>query len=168
MDGLLNIEMGQVIEICYDKCKTTDDGRYLIPDNTYGIPVKRSDLGITSELFEHISNYSDATYSGINLEASYSGWFAQASGKFSADYQEFKQQQVDTKSITSRVSFRTTIYVVGMEPDVKIHPTLHKLLMDVLKELQVKLTFPDLYEHLNFNIRNMRYNSNIQANCGKI
>lgn len=41
-DNLASVDMGQVIDITYDECKTTSDGQFLIPDRMFAIPVQKS------------------------------------------------------------------------------------------------------------------------------
>lgn len=57
-DNLQNKEMGRVIEFNYSKCTTTDDGRYLLPDGVYTIPLKSSKVETFAELIVHWDNYT--------------------------------------------------------------------------------------------------------------
>ena len=81
-DNLRNIEMGQVLATNYSQCKTTADRKYLLPDNAFVTPVKRSKVDMFSEVFDHWNSYTSTTANSVNLEASYSV----ASGSFAADF----------------------------------------------------------------------------------
>ena len=39
-DNLRNLEAGMVASYNFTKCRTTDDGRMLIPDSVFTIPIK--------------------------------------------------------------------------------------------------------------------------------
>lgn len=57
-DNLRNKEMGMVVNFNYSKCKTTEDGRYLLPDGVYTIPLKTSKVETFAELITHWTNYT--------------------------------------------------------------------------------------------------------------
>ena len=43
-DNLANKDMGLIIDMSYDQCKTTNDGKFLIPDGVHAIPLQRSQV----------------------------------------------------------------------------------------------------------------------------
>ena len=43
-DNLMNKDMGLVFEHTYDKCKVTEDGKFLIPDHIHAIPLQKSQV----------------------------------------------------------------------------------------------------------------------------
>ena len=43
-DNLENKDMGLIIDQSYDQCKTTNDGKFLIPDGVHAIPLQRSQV----------------------------------------------------------------------------------------------------------------------------
>ena len=88
-DNLRNLEMGKVLAANYSQCKTTADGKYLLPNNAFVIPIKRSKVDMFSEVFDHWTSYTSATANSVNLEASYSV----ASGSFSADFKYWQQRE---------------------------------------------------------------------------
>lgn len=49
-DNLRNIDMGRVMSLRYLQCQTTEDGMYLIPDETFVIPQKVSSVEMNSEI----------------------------------------------------------------------------------------------------------------------
>lgn len=57
-DNLKNEELGRVVTYNYSKCRTTEDGRYLLPDGVYTIPLKRSKVETFAELITHWMNYT--------------------------------------------------------------------------------------------------------------
>ena len=54
-DNLRNIEQNQVYAFSYEQCKTTEDGRYLLPDGVSSIPIKSSKVQMVAELIDHFS-----------------------------------------------------------------------------------------------------------------
>lgn len=131
-DNLRNVEMGQVLASNYSQCKTTADRKYLLPDNAFVIPVKRSKVDMFSEVFDHWNSYTSTTANSVNLEASYSV----ASGSFAADFKYNKEKQVEDKAITARVQIRHLLYVVKTHPESALHPVFKSRLMQIAAELQ--------------------------------
>lgn len=135
-DNLRHKDMGQVLAITYHQCKTTEDRLYLLPDNVHASAIKESDLHLTSDLFDHWSNYTSVTAQSfqVNIGANLKYWGI--SGSFSAGYQNMKQHQVDDKSMTTRVQLRTNMYNVQASPRSPIDPDFKKQFLDALYELQ--------------------------------
>ena len=131
-DNLRNLEMGQVLAANYSQCKTTADRKYLLPDNAFVIPVKRSKVDMFSEVFDHWNSYTSTTAHSVNLEASYSV----ASGSFAADFKYNKEKQIGDKSVTARVQIRHLLYVVKTHPEAALHPVFKSRLMQIAAELQ--------------------------------
>ncbi|KAJ6649736.1 Macrophage-expressed gene 1 protein, partial [Pseudolycoriella hygida] len=140
-DNLVNKEMGQLIDLTYKSCKTTDDGKLLIPDHIYVIPIRETTLNLRSELIDNWINCSDITATTINVDSGFNALFA-VSGQFSYSNQRTKQHQVEDKTITSRVSFKSTMYVVGYEPSANLDSTLKELLLKASAELELENLIP--------------------------
>ena len=43
-DNLMSKDMGVIFELTYDKCKVTEDGKFLIPDQVHAIPLQKSEV----------------------------------------------------------------------------------------------------------------------------
>ena len=52
-DNLRNVNQGQVVNFNFSKCRTTDDGRFLLPDTVSAIPIKASRVQVFAELITH-------------------------------------------------------------------------------------------------------------------
>lgn len=113
-----------MVALTYDKCRTTDDGRYLIPDQSYVIPVKQSDVQLYSDVVDNWSNYTSLNSRSFNLNAGLDLPVFSISGSFSHDYRETKQRQVDEKAITFRVYATYTVYEVVLEPSAALSDDL--------------------------------------------
>lgn len=94
-DNLRNRVSGMVTFLNYSQCKTTEDGRYLIPDDVFVTPIKESKASLNSELIDHWSNYSSMTSTTVNVEA-HESLFGSISGSFSYEHQDVKKHQVIT------------------------------------------------------------------------
>jgi len=68
-DNLRNKEMGMVVSFNYSMCRTTEDGRYLLPDGVYTIPLKSSKVETYAELITHWSNYTRLVILGIQVHS---------------------------------------------------------------------------------------------------
>nr|CAI68018.1 macrophage expressed protein [Suberites domuncula] len=65
-DNLRNSETGILTSFSYSQCKVTYDRRYLIPDETFAIPIKTSTIDYQAELFDHWDAYKSVTSRSIN------------------------------------------------------------------------------------------------------
>ena len=92
-DNLRNRVSGMVTFFNYSQCRTTEDGRYLIPDDVFVTPIKESKANLFSELIDHWSNYSSMNSRTINVEA-HESFFGSISGSFSSEYSDVKKHQV--------------------------------------------------------------------------
>ena len=52
-DNLRNVNEGQVVNFNFSQCRTTDDGRFLLPDTVSAIPIKASRVQVFAELITH-------------------------------------------------------------------------------------------------------------------
>lgn len=139
-DNLRNLNMGMVTLKKYSQCLTSEDGEYLIPDDTYVVPLKESNAELNSEYFDHWNNYSSMTSKSINLEAHASFHGLGLGGKFSSEFQSVKKHQVEDKSITTRVQLRYKFYTVRSQPDMQLHPDFKSRLLDIAANLQCNNT----------------------------
>ncbi|XP_058235328.1 macrophage-expressed gene 1 protein-like [Hemibagrus wyckioides] len=113
-DNLRNIDMGRVMNLSYSQCQTTEDGIYLIPDETFVIPQKVSSVEMNSEIINSWLEQKSSTSRSINAEASFD---ILMNGKFSTENKRMKTHQVKDKSVTARVQVRNLLYTVKAYPD---------------------------------------------------
>jgi hypothetical protein len=92
-DNLRNRVSGMVVFFNYSQCRTTEDGRYLLPDDVFVTPIKESKGALFSELIDHWTNYSSMTSTTVNVEA-HESFFGSISGSFSSEYSDVKKHQV--------------------------------------------------------------------------
>ena len=69
-DNLRNLDQSIVLAFNYSTCKTTNDRKYLIPDDSFVIPLQRSKVDTYSELVSHALNYTSMTSNSINAGVS--------------------------------------------------------------------------------------------------
>ena len=135
-DNLRNLNMGMVTFKNYSQCLTSEDGKYLIPDNTYAIALKQSNVALNSEYFDHWNKYSSMTSSSINAEAHGSIGHASFGGKFSDESQSVKKHQVENKAVTTRAQLRYKFYTVKAQPEMQLHPVFKFRLLDIAAHIQ--------------------------------
>lgn len=139
-DNLRNVHMGMVTYRNYSQCKTTEDGKYLIPDDTFVYPLKKSNAEVFAEVFDHWTNYSSTTSTSINVEASGSFGFGSISASFSEEHESIKKHQVEDKAVTTRVQLRYVMYKVRSQPDGPLQPVFKTRLLDIAAQLQLNNT----------------------------
>ncbi|XP_067268739.1 macrophage-expressed gene 1 protein-like [Pseudorasbora parva] len=113
-DNLRNMDMGRVMNLSYSQCQTTEDFVYLIPDEVFVIPQKKSAVETNSEIIMSWMEQISSTSSSINADASF---FKFLNGKFSKENQRMKTHQVSESSATARVQVRDHLYTVNAYPD---------------------------------------------------
>ena len=79
--------MGQVFNYNYSLCQTSKDGKYLLPDGVFLIPVQQSSIETSAKYFDHWDN------GGIN---------GLISAKFSAGYTSTKSHMYNQDSMMTR------------------------------------------------------------------
>ncbi|BFZ08575.1 hypothetical protein BsWGS_11615 [Bradybaena similaris] len=145
-DNLRNVEAGLVVSYNFTQCKTTDDGRLLIPDNVFTVPIKFSAVDTFAELYDHWLNASSTTSNTINLEAGLSTSRVSVSGKFSYEHEQVKSKQIEDKAMTTRVQLRYTRYEAKLQPDPVLSPQFKSRLLSIAANVQMNRTEQALYE----------------------
>lgn len=132
-DNLRNVEMGLVMSRNYSQCRTTEDSEYLIPNDVFVVPHKKSTVEIHSELIEDWLSYTDAFAQSINAEASF---LSMLNGKFSYGSQETKVHNVFDETVTTRVQARYHIYSVKAQPSFTFHEDFRHQLVSIGNHLE--------------------------------
>lgn len=135
-DNLRNQHMGVVFGRNYSECKTSEDGKFLIPDNMVLYPVKKGKLDTFADLYDHWNNYSSLTARSINREASASFVKFSISGSYSSEHESVKRRQVEDNSATTRVQIRHNLYMAKLQPDSALHPAFKPRLLVIASYVQ--------------------------------
>ncbi|CAH6793796.1 Pfpl [Phodopus roborovskii] len=136
-DNLRNVDMGQVMDLTYTNCKTTEDGEYIIPDEVFTIPQKESNLDMNSEILDSWVNYRSSTSFSINMEIDSP---FKVNGKFSTEFQRMKTLQVKDHAVTTRVQVRNLVYTVKNNPSSELSLGFKKELMEICDYLEKNQT----------------------------
>ncbi|XP_041643362.1 macrophage-expressed gene 1 protein-like [Cheilinus undulatus] len=113
-DNLRNMDMGRVMNMSYFQCQTTEDGIYLIPDEVFVIPHKKTRVETISEIISSWLEQKSSTANSINADVSF---HSKLNAKFSQENLRMKTHQVKDSSTTARVQVRNLIYTVKAYPD---------------------------------------------------
>ena len=132
-DNLRSIDMGQVLNYNYSQCQTTKDGKYLLPDNIFVIPVKQSHFTRSAEYFDHWDNYTMATSVTISVGG---GIDKLASGKYSTEYQNVKSRMYNDETRMTRAQIKIRQYTTKAQPDSPLHPVFKERLFDIAAYLE--------------------------------
>ena len=106
-DNLRNKDMGTVVQHTYKKCRTTEDGRFLLPDSITTIPIKTSGVDTVAEYFDHWDSYTSVSAFSINSEVEICG--LPIGGKFSQEYESMKTKQYSENSFITRMQVSVSI-----------------------------------------------------------
>ena len=132
-DALRSVDMGQVHAYNYSQCRVSNDGRYLLPDYVFLVPLMKSHVQVFSELIDHWDEYTSTTSTTITLEA---GFMSIVSGKFSYEYLSVKSHMYNDKSFTTRVQLREALYKVNLQPSAELHPAFKSRLFEIAANIQ--------------------------------
>ena len=132
-DNLRHLDMGQVHFYNYSRCKVTADGKFIIPDSAFIVPTQESHYKFSADYFDHWDNYTSITSS--NVKSGFS-LFNFIGGAFSKEKQSVKQNQVNHKSKTTRVTFRNAIYNIKLDTSAELHPTFKSRVYEIAARLQ--------------------------------
>ncbi|KAK3095443.1 hypothetical protein FSP39_014737 [Pinctada imbricata] len=148
-DNLRNKNAGLLVDYSYSQCRTTDDGKYLLPDCVVTVPIKKSNIETYAEIFEHWSNYTSMTARSINIDEEILAFdysFSMISGTFSEQFQHVKMQQVNEKSFTTRVQARYVRYAARLRPDSPLSPEFKNRLYNIAINIMLNNTAMAKYE----------------------
>lgn len=115
-DNLRNEEASPVVKYTFNQCKLTDDGQYLIPDNVFTVPLKRSYIERNAQMFESWQNTSSLTSRSINVNAGLSFYGASISGSYSNEMMSSKARQIGNEAVTVRVKMQFNRYMAKLRP----------------------------------------------------
>ena len=140
-DNLRNLDMGQVHLYNYSTCKVTEDGKFLIPDSVYVVPLREGHFKFNADYFNHWNNYTSITSSGVNMNAgigvSFLGMIGfNIGGSFSKEKQSVKESQVNYNAKTTRISFRNRVYGVHLDASAELHPTFKSKIYEIAAGVQ--------------------------------
>lgn len=135
-DNLVNENRGVVISFNYSKCKTTDDGRYLIPDGIMTIPIKTSQMNVFSEVYEHWSQFHSDTSDSINVGMSAKIKGSDIAGSFSKDNNDVKKRQLEEKAFTTKTQVKFVRYIASVLPDSQLDLSFRKRLLKIAGYIQ--------------------------------
>ncbi|CAH8874147.1 unnamed protein product [Trichobilharzia szidati] len=136
-DNLVNRERGPVIDVeQYTNCRTSADGNFLIPDDVIVQPLKNSEVKLTSEVYESISQCRSLTAYSINsaLEGGYS--FFRINGDFSFDKETLREKLSQKLGLIVQSEMRHNRYFVQQIPDPKLHSRFKNRLLDIAAYLE--------------------------------
>ena len=132
-DNLRNLETGMITSFSYSQCKVTYDRMYLIPDQTFAIPIKTSIVEHNSEYIENWDSYKSVTSRTINSGFDF---FGRIGGKFSKEYLTVKSRMFNEKAVSTRTELRHRFHSIRQLPDSKLHPSFKNRLLDIVSLLK--------------------------------
>lgn len=134
-DNLRNIEAGQVVQFNYSECKTTEDGKYLIPNSVYTIPVKSSYVQTFADYYETWHAQTSTTSNTINVLTGLLKPFGVISGKFSSEFVRTKSKIVNNKAVATRIQLKYYRYKSRLQPDPQLHPSFKARLLNIASQI---------------------------------
>lgn len=145
-DNLRNVDMGQVYQYNYSTCRCTNDGKFLIPDDTFVVPMQQTQIRLFADYFDHWDNFTSLTAGSINtgIDTEILG-LETLNGKYSKEYQDVKYHQVKEKTKTARVYMRHIVYEVKLNPDAQLSQAFMSRIYQIASSLHNNNT--DLAEH---------------------
>ena len=136
-DNLRNLDMGQVHLYNYSTCKVTEDGKYMIPDSVFVVPLQEGHFKFYADYYDHWDNYTSITSSRVNTGFGGSVFgLLKISGSYSKEKQSVKENQVNYNSKTTRISFRNRVYAVHLDSSAELHPRFKSNVYEIAASVQ--------------------------------
>ena len=132
-DNLRNLDMGQIHTYNFSSCQVSKDGKYLLPDSVFLIPVQESKVEVYAEYFDHWDNYTSMTSTSVNLDASF---FSVVNAKFSTSYSSTKSHMYNDDAKATRVQIRNKLYTIKLQPGAQLHPVFKSRIYDIAASIQ--------------------------------
>ncbi|XP_061196741.1 macrophage-expressed gene 1 protein-like [Saccostrea echinata] len=145
-DNLRNEVRGRVVLRNYSTCQITDDGRYLLPDGVFAIPLKSSQVELYSQLIENWNNFTSDTSASINLDGSITIDDLPINGKFSFEFQAVKGHQINDDSVTMKVKARYARYSARLQPVTSLDPAFMDRVSSIAQHIQFNRSASAKYE----------------------
>ena len=136
-DNLRNADQSSVLAFNYSQCRTTYDGQYLLPDGMTAIPKLQSKVDTYANVFEDVLNYTSNTAVSINFDATV---FSFISGKFSLEYETFRQRFFREKSIMARVQLKHLRYIIKSQVSSQLDPSFRNRVLQIAASVQSNAT----------------------------
>ncbi|XP_069748016.1 macrophage-expressed gene 1 protein-like [Narcine bancroftii] len=145
-DNLRNLDRGRVMNISYSQCKTTEDGKYFIPDLVFVVPQKQTSMDIESDMINKWMDYKSSTSATVNAEVSF---LPILNAKFSSSVERIKVHQVQDKSLTTRIQVRNLMYKVKSTPYFQLDQYFKQQLIEIANYIENNQTnVVDFYAQL--------------------
>uniref|UniRef100_T1JFH4 MACPF domain-containing protein n=1 Tax=Strigamia maritima TaxID=126957 RepID=T1JFH4_STRMM len=112
-DSLKDKDTEQLLQVTYNHCKTTFDGKLLIPDNADALALQSREIEVKSHIFEDWSTYTTPTSASFKVATNV--WpkeFLQLYYSLSDDYKEMKTLLVKNGTFVCRSEMRQVVYRV--------------------------------------------------------
>ena len=132
-DNLRNVLLGDVHEYTYNNCRISRDGKFLLPDNVFLLPLEEGHREFYAELFKHWNGYTSINSRSINAGVSF---FSKIGGKFSDEYLSVKKHQVSESSQTTRVKLNLKLYTIKIQPGAQLSTAFKANIFDIAAQLQ--------------------------------
>ena len=132
-DNLKNTDQSSVLAFNYSQCRTTYDRQYLLPDGMTAIPKLESSIDTHVQFFTHALNYTSTTSSSVNFDVNV---FSFISGKYSSEYNSFRQRFTSDVSGMVRVQLKHHSYVIKVHMPAQLDPSFRNRVLQIAASVQ--------------------------------
>uniref|UniRef100_A0A5K4F429 Macrophage-expressed gene 1 protein n=1 Tax=Schistosoma mansoni TaxID=6183 RepID=A0A5K4F429_SCHMA len=136
-DNLVNRERGPIIDVeKYSLCRRSVDGKFLIPDEITVQPIKNSEIKLSSEVYESISQCRSLVAYSINSAVGGEYSYFRINGDFSSDKETLREKLSQKLGLIIQSEMRHNRYFIQLIPDSKLHPRFKNRLLDIAAYLE--------------------------------
>uniref|UniRef100_A0A914PNA4 Macrophage-expressed gene 1 protein n=1 Tax=Panagrolaimus davidi TaxID=227884 RepID=A0A914PNA4_9BILA len=144
-DNLMNVVTQPVISSTFSKCQITPDGKFLIPDSIFAIPIQQSQIDQSAQFYDQFNDYWHKTTDEMNVDAKGGYGPFKIGGSYSkknidTKYTMFKQ---NTKVLHATLKHRA--YTLVSDLSAGLHPLFKNRLLEIAGYLRRGLTFQAKY-----------------------
>ncbi|KAH7721529.1 macrophage expressed protein [Aphelenchoides avenae] len=130
-DNLLNVETQPVLAVRYERCQTSPDGKFLLPDNANAVAVQKTSMDRKATYYDSYNAYIEKSTTTINVHASGGYGAFKASGSYEQKRIRIKQTMQGQKTTFLRTQLAHHAYTLMADFSGGLHPTFIRRLREI-------------------------------------
>uniref|UniRef100_A0AC34FG06 Macrophage-expressed gene 1 protein n=1 Tax=Panagrolaimus sp. ES5 TaxID=591445 RepID=A0AC34FG06_9BILA len=139
-DNLMNIVTEPVIASNFSKCQITPDGRFLIPDSVFAIPIQQSEIDQSAKFYDQFNDYWHKTTDEMNVEAKGGYGPFSIGGSYSKKNIDTKYTMFSKNTFILHATLKHRAYILVSDLSAGLHPLFKNRLLEIVAYLRRGLT----------------------------
>uniref|UniRef100_A0A914YTA0 Macrophage-expressed gene 1 protein n=1 Tax=Panagrolaimus superbus TaxID=310955 RepID=A0A914YTA0_9BILA len=130
-DNLMNIVTEPVISSNFSKCQITPDGRFLIPDSVFAIPIQQSQIDQSAQFYDQFNDYWHKTTDEMNINAKAGYGVFSIGGSYSKKNIDTKYTMFSQQTSILHATLKHRAYILVSDLSAGLHPLFKNRLLEI-------------------------------------